>query len=90
MSWKRLDNLAGIQHRRRGLSPALEAGTVCKRAETLYPDLFEAVSYRTHVLHLRVKTERLMEFKLIEGELIATLNREKITIQRIQLTIAIE
>lgn len=92
MPWQKSDNLAGFQLQRHGLAPALLAGRICKQAETLYPDLFSALSCRNGVLKLRVEVAKVNEFRRIEGKLLqeiqAFVAAEKLPpVTRIQLTV---
>jgi hypothetical protein len=73
MAWKKSGGLIGGQLNRMGLGPAVLAGTVCQHAETLYPNLFKATSLVDGVLRISLPIENQMQFRNIEGKLLADL-----------------
>ena len=58
---------------RRGLDKAIAAGMVCKEAERLYPELFQAVSLRAGILTVTAPLSQRLDIKMIEGKLILEL-----------------
>ena len=73
MTWNKLSNLVTKRHSQRGLGPSIAAGMICQKAESLYPDMFKAVSLRNGLLTIAVHTRNRLKFKLIEGALLAAL-----------------
>lgn len=73
MPWKKSDDIVTKRFTQHGLGPALAAGQVCQQAEKLYPELFQAVSLKNGILHLRVRKADQLGLKLIEGTLLADL-----------------
>ena len=74
MSWKKTDLVLRRRFNQHGLGPLLEAGQICRKAEQLCPEILRAISVRNTILHLAIKKENLLAFKLIEGRLITELN----------------
>jgi len=72
-TWNKASSLASASHAKRGLQESVVAGALCKQAETLYPNLFHAVSVRKGIMHLEVTAANLLACKLIQGQLLQQL-----------------
>jgi len=73
MSWQKGEGIVGRQLRHHGLSGAIAAGQICQKAESLYPEMFKALSCREGVLKLEVPREKLVALRLVEGKLLKDL-----------------
>lgn len=73
MTWKKGESLIGKQLQRHGLARAVTAGMVCQEAERLYPGLFKATSLVGETLKVTLPPENQIQFRLIEGKLLAEL-----------------
>jgi hypothetical protein len=73
MAWKHISSLATNIHIKRGLQASILAGVLCKEAEKLYPDMFHAISLKQGRMHIEIEPSKLVSFKLIEGQLLTSL-----------------
>lgn len=92
MPWKNTDNLLRRRANQQGMGGILTAGLLCRQAEILYPGMFKAVSVRAGSLHVQMRPDQAIAFKMIEGPLLATLNQYGAThslpkITRVRLTL---
>lgn len=95
MPWHRPEKIAVHNLNQIGLGDAMVGSQICKQAESLYPGLFEGVSYKNGVFHASVYRAKLLQFKLIEGPLTQALQtyclEQKFKpLTRVRLTIADE
>jgi hypothetical protein len=74
MAWHTTELILKKRMHQHGLSGIVEAGTVCLKAEALYPGMFQAVSVKNATLHVQLPKAKTMPFKMIEGLLLKELN----------------
>ncbi|MBU6389431.1 hypothetical protein KGQ71_02845 [Patescibacteria group bacterium] len=92
MTWQKTETVLKRRINQHGLTDMVQAGRICAKAEELYPKLFRAVSVRKNgTLHLELDQKDVLEFKMIEGKLVAALNQfaekeELPQINRVRLT----
>lgn len=75
------------------LSKEIVATNICVEAEKMFPGLFRAVSVKNNILHLELKMQDMMNFKMIEGKLLTDINTYSKSnslglIEQIRLTIS--
>jgi hypothetical protein len=75
MTWKKTSSILNARINHHGLGSMVAAGQICMEAERLMPDLFQAISFRSGILHLRLKKANLLAVKMGEGPLIENINR---------------
>lgn len=56
------------------LSKEILAVNICVEAERMFPGLFKAISVKDKTLHLEIKAQDIINFKMIEGKLLTDLN----------------
>jgi len=74
MSWKKTDLVLKKSFNQKGMGDLVTAGQLCRQAELLLPNVFRAVSFRNHILHIELSRAKTMTFKLVEGKLMLELN----------------
>ena len=74
MTWKKTDLILKRRMNQHGLGTMVTAGQFCRQAELIMPDLFEAISFRGGILHLKVHPAKQMAFKMVEGSLFSEIN----------------
>jgi hypothetical protein len=97
MPWSPLSDLIPKRLNQHHLMPVITAGKICQQAELIAlnlkkPGLFQAISVKNGILHLKVHPAKLIELKLIEGKVLEDLNLWLLTeklpaLKRIRLTI---
>lgn len=74
---QKVDRILTRRLNHHGLGWSVIAGQICQEAERLYPQLFQTISVRKSeqniTLHVRVPTENLAGFRLVEGGLLRAL-----------------
>ena len=73
MAWQKTDNLLRKRLNQHGLGELVEAGTICAHAQSLYPGMFEAVSVKNDVLHLKLVKKNQLELLMVQGKLLEDL-----------------
>ena len=73
MAWQKTSITLKRRLNHHGLGVLVEAGLICREAERLYPDLFEAISVRNNVLHIKTTKAQQLQFVMIQGKLLKEL-----------------
>lgn len=70
---------------RQGIGAQLDAASVCRFADTLYPGLYRAVSVRDGVLKVEVAAAQLGSFRVIEGALLPAVQKKYPQVARLRV-----
>lgn len=92
MAWKKTDDLLRIRLNQHGLGELVQAGLICREAENLSANIFEAVSVSNGILHVNITKQNQLKLLMVQGKLLKDLKtfctaKNLQEIKRIRLTI---